>query len=126
MAEKKKTSKKATAKKGKKIKELSQAHGKEEKFQATTLDQIWGDEGTSRYRTLDVGEYEKQLGDMALADLQAHATQVGLIPIDNMEQLRKRLITEFQKYTSAYKVPKINTKNKPVSKEAMRILAEGK
>ena len=45
MAAKKKTGKKS-------VKKLSQAHGKVEAYQATTLDQIWGDDGTSTYGTL--------------------------------------------------------------------------
>lgn len=126
MAVKKKTNKKTERKRSKKITELSQAHGKEEKFQPQTLDQIWGDEGNSKYKTLDVDVYKAQLADMSISDLQTHATQVGLIPIDNLEQLRKRLVSEFQKHVSMYKVPKINTRNKPVSKEAMDILSEGK
>ena len=40
MATKRKTPKKATAKR-KSVKNLSQTHGKEEKFEPTTLDQIW-------------------------------------------------------------------------------------
>ena len=34
--------------------------------------------------------------------------------------------SQIKKHVSMYKVPKINTKNKPVSKEAMDILSEGK
>jgi hypothetical protein len=49
MAAKRKTSKKAT----KSIKNLSQAHGKEEKFEPTTLEQIWGDDGSTTYGTLN-------------------------------------------------------------------------
>ena len=47
MAAKRKTSKKTS------VKKMSQTHGKVEKFEATTLDQIWGDDGTSMYGTLD-------------------------------------------------------------------------
>ena len=39
MAAKRKTNKKP-------VKKLSQAHGKVEEYQPTTLDQIWGDDGT--------------------------------------------------------------------------------
>ena len=130
-AKKKPTKKKASARKAKakakKIDSLSQAHGKEEKHQPTTLDQIWGDSGMSKYKTLNEEEYEQQLRDFSRADLQAHAVKVGLIPIDNSDQLRKRLLTEFRKYASVYKAP-IHAKKdeKPLSKQAMKILNEGK
>jgi len=76
MAAKRKTSKKAT----KSIKNLSQAHGKEEKFEPTTLEQIWGDDGTSVYGTLNENQYANQLDDMNMSDLQTHASTVGIIP----------------------------------------------
>ena len=42
--------KKKTAKKTKK---MQQTHGKVETFQPTTLDQVWGDDGTGKYSTND-------------------------------------------------------------------------
>ena len=77
MAAKRKTPKKATAKR-KSIKNLSQVHGKEEKFEPTTLDQIWGDDGTSTYGTLNENEYSIRLDDMNMSDLQAPASTVVL------------------------------------------------
>ena len=41
----------------KQISELSQTHGKVEDFKPTTLDQIWGDDGLSKYQTLDEVQY---------------------------------------------------------------------
>ena len=121
----KKAAKKTAAKKT--TKELSQAHGKVEEFQPTTLDQIWGDDGTSRYKTLDSDEYQEYMNGLAMADLQAHAVKIGLIPIDNATQLKKRLMTEFKKFTSNYKVPKKKINNNlDLSKEARRTLSEGK
>ena len=54
MAAKRKTSK-ASAKKG--LKNLSQIHGEEEKFQPTSLDQVWGEDGSSTYGTMNDAEY---------------------------------------------------------------------
>ena len=123
----KKSAKKATAKKESKITKLSQAHGKKEEFLPSTLDQIWGDTGSSKYKTLDIDVYTEQLNDYHRVDLQAHAVKIGLIPIDNIEQLKKRLLTEFRKHVSQYKIPaKKVKKDKPLSKEAMKILGEGK
>ena len=106
---------------------LSQAHGKEEQHKPTTLDQIWGDTGMSKYRTLDEEEYTQELKEYSKTDLQAHAAKIGLIPIDNPDQLRKRLLTEFRKYASVYKAPIHARKpSKPLPKEAIKILNEGK
>ena len=124
----KKTAKKAGKKRVTKAKDLSQAHGKEEdKFQPTTLDQIWGDDGTSRYRTQDEGEYKSQIDDMNRTDLHLHASKVGLIPIENSTQLKKRLIAEFKKHISQYRKPVFNQKPPlKLSKEAWKTLEEGK
>ena len=80
MATKRKTSKKTTAK-SKSVKNLSQTHGKVEKFEPTTLDQIWGDDGTDTYGTLNEKVYAPRLDEMNMSDLQAHASTVGIIPI---------------------------------------------
>tara|TARA_R100000963_G_C4630441_1_gene95680 strand:- start:113 stop:484 length:372 start_codon:yes stop_codon:yes gene_type:complete len=123
MAAKRKTSKKVT----KSIKNLSQAHGKEEKFEPTTLEQIWGDDGTSAYGTLNENAYTKEVDDMNMSDLQAHASTVGIIPIDNRNTLRERLLREFRKHVSSYKKP-VYSAESPVSldPEAIKILSEGR
>ena len=126
MAAKRKTPKKATAKR-KSIKSLSQVHGKEEKFEPTTLDQIWGDDGTSTYGTLNESAYTVQLDDMNMSDLQAHASTVGIIPIDNRQTLRERLLREFRKHVSAYKKPIHEVEPVThVDPEVMKILSEGR
>ena len=126
MAAKRKTAKKVTAKK-KSVKNLSQTHGKEEKFEATTLDQIWGDDGSSVYGTMEEINYQGKLDDMNLSDLQAHASRVGIIPIDNRQTLRERLLREFRKHVSAYKKPKSAAPPElHLNKEVMSILSEGR
>ena len=55
-----KSAKKTSETKSKK-EEMQQTHAKEEKFQPTTLDQIWGDTGQTRYGHLDIEKYEKSL-----------------------------------------------------------------
>ena len=126
MAAKRKTSKKAASKR-KNIKNLSQAHGKEEKFEPTTLDQIWGDDGFDMYGTMKEEEYENQIDDMNMSDLQTHASRVGIIPVDNRITLRERLVREFRKHVIAYRKPTLppNTP-KPLDSEAMKILSEGR
>jgi hypothetical protein len=121
MAAKRKNSKKAS------VKKMSQTHGKVEKFEPTTLDQIWGDDGTSMYGTLDDNKYQERLDEMNMSDLQSHASRVGIIPIDNRSMLRERLMREFRKHASSYKKP-IETQDdsETVNKDAMKILSEGR
>jgi hypothetical protein len=114
------------AKKMKNLEELSQTHGKLEEVQYKTLDQIWGDTGSSRYSTTDLTEYTNFIHEMNKSDLQAHANKIGLVPIDNRELLTKRLISEFKKFTSSYKVPKNKDNTVNLNKKAKDILAEGK
>ena len=84
--------------KGTKKRNMKQIHGKEDSgSKPTTLDQIWGDTGLTKYGHLDVEKYEKSLNEMTKADIQAEAHRIGIIPIDNREMLHKRLITEFNK-----------------------------
>jgi len=125
MAAKRKTSKKVTAKR-KNIKNLSQTHGKEEKFEPTTLDQIWGDDGTSMYGTIDDKVYMERLDDMNLSDLQTHASRVGIIPIDNRNMLRDRLVREFRRHVSTYQKPTHEKKEEVPSSDILKILAEGR
>lgn len=110
----------------KNIADLSQTHGKLEGTEYKTLDQIWGEDGSSRYKTLDEKEYKIYLNDLNKSDLQSHASKLGLIPIDDREMLTKRLVSEFRKYTSLYKIPKTNSNQVNLNKEIKNILSEGR
>lgn len=113
--------------KKKSVEEMSQAHGKVENTQPTTLDQVWGDTGMMKYGTLNLDEYKKAIDDMGKSDIFAHAAHVGIVPVDNRDQLTKRLIKEFQKYASAYQKPLEDKKDAPeVSPEVLKILSEGR
>ena len=126
MAAKRKTSKKATAKR-KNIKNLSQTHGKEEKYEPTTLDQIWGDVGLSEFGTMQEEVYENQIDDMNMSDLQTHASRVGIIPVDNRATLRERLVREFRKHVNSFRKPvDASPPSGPPDKETMKILSEGR
>jgi len=133
MKKKKETSKKSakTPKKAKavkkKAKEMTQTHAKEEKFQPSTLDQVWGDTGNTKYGTMDETEYTNKLKEMNKSDLQAHASRTGLIPIDDRGILTKKLLAEFKRYVSGFQKPNTVVNPPPsISKDAARILAEGK
>ena len=112
------------------VKDMTQTHAMEEKesFQKTTLDQIWGDTGFSKYGTQDEQEYLSSIKGMNRSDLHSHAVKYGILPVDNRELLTTRLLREFKKYLLAYKKPsKSQTKgDKKTSKKASSILAEGR
>ena len=125
MAAKRKTSSKASAKKG--LKKLSQTHGKEEKFEPTSLAQVWGEDGTSTYGTMNEKEYERQIDDMNMSDMQTHASTVGIIPIDNRSTLRDRLLREFRKHVANYRKPIHHpTPPEEVDAQTLKILSEGR
>ena len=113
-------------KKVKNIGELSQTHGKLEEKEYKTLDQIWGDDGIRKYKTLNEVEYTASLKEMNKSDLQAHASKFGLIPVDDRETLIKRLVKEFKKHVSMYSMPKQINNSVKLSKAARDVLAEGK
>ena len=125
---KKTTAKKTTAKKTKSVESLKQTHGKDESRETgpSTLDQIWGDTGMSKYKTLDQEVYHKHLKSLNKTDLQRHAAEVGIIPIDNKENLQKRLLGEFVKHTASYRIPRVKHPVQPLSQKAKDILAEGR
>ena len=119
---------KKSAKRGKKMEDLSQAHGKEETFQPTTLDQVWGDTGISEYRTMDENEYKQEIDDMNKSDLQAHASKKGLIPIDDKNMLIKRLMEQFRRHVNQYRAPQDITDNssEKLTDRDKRTLEEGR
>ena len=125
----KKTSTKAAGSK-KSLKNLSQTHGKQDKFAPTPLDQVWGESGLNKYGTMDEEAYNNYLDTLTRVDLQMHASEVGIVPVDNRERLEKTLLGEFRKHVSAYTKPatsdsEIKTR-KDLDKTARQILDEGR
>jgi hypothetical protein len=112
-----------------KLEKMSQTHAMVEEEQATprTLDQVWGDTGVGgKYKTLDEVVYRKQLGHMSKSDLKAHATSIGLMPVDNVRLLQDRLIREFKLHVSSYARPLATSNEVHISHEVRDILEEGK
>ena len=124
----KSTAKKTNAKSAKKLDNLEQTHGKDEsvKYEARTLDQVWGDDGLWRYSTLDEDVYGQQVKDMTRSDMYAHASRIGIIPTENLDLLRNRLFKEFRRHVSLYTVPVDEPQPKKVSSDVRKILDEGK
>jgi len=113
-------------KKKNKLNNLTQTHGKLEEYEFKSLDQIFGDDGSSKYKTLDLKKYTEYLHDLNKSDLQSHAIKVGLLPTDNRETLIKRLTKEFIKYTSSYRAPKQAVNEVKLTKNLKDILSEGR
>ena len=107
------------------LEEMNQTHGMEQKPKPTTLAQIWGDDGMSRYGTMNEMEYDRFLHNSSKSDRHPHANKVGLLPIDNVLILKERLKREFVAHVAKYNAPQ-EIKQNPVSSESMRILSEGK
>jgi len=110
-----------------KPKKITQINGKEENFAPSTLDQVWGDKGMTKYGTLKLDEYIKEIQSMNLSDLQLHARKVGVQPSDNRDLIVRKLVKEFNAYVGLYKMPAKQTNNgKSISTSALKILGEGK
>jgi hypothetical protein len=115
------------SKKKNSLKDLKQIDAKEEKGKPTTLDQLWGDTGLSKYGTHSLEEYKGYLKSLNRSDIQAHAINIGVLPTDNHEILVARLEREFLKYTLAYNTPtEKKASSKKTSKEVIKILSEGR
>lgn len=112
--------------KKRKIEDLTQIDAKEETGRPTTLDQIWGDTGLSKYGTTNIEEYKNYLKGLNRTDIQAHAAKIGILPTDNHEMLIARLEREFLRHVGSYNAPIEKRKNKKISKEVMKILSEGR
>lgn len=109
-----------------KLNENIEVDGKVETLNPTTLDQVWGDEGMSKYNTTDESEYFARLDDMLYVDLQNHAREVGLRPDVEPRVLKDRLINEFKKHVASYKGVSASVKNvKGVPSKISKILREG-
>lgn len=114
-------------KKNKKLSQLSQAHGKDETApKPSTLDQIWGDDGIGKYSTLKEEEYQGHLSELNRTDLHAHASRIGIIPIDNRTLLEQRLLREFRKHVCSYQTPTQIKNQVKIPKNVSDILGEGR
>ena len=111
-----------------KLKDLNQIDAKVETVRPTTLDQIWGENGNTKYGTKSLEEYKNYIYGLNRTDLHAHALQIGVLPNDNLEMLRVRLEREFNRHISAFQAPQNQTQksSKKISKEVQKILSEGR
>jgi len=111
-------------------KHIIETHGKVEdiqKFQPTLLEQVWGDDGLSRYGTIDEVEYTRRLDDMTRTDLETHARMMGVVITESSLRLKEKLLGEFRSFSSLMRKPVVHSKPfVKVSDAAMKVLAEGR
>ncbi len=118
----------------KQLSNLHQTNGRDEtktkKFTPTTLEQFWGEKnGSERYHTMDSDEYERYINeDLNSAELRQHAVEVAHIaPSTSIERTKNRLILEHKKYIAGFTQEEvILPKNKPASKELLKIMSDVK
>lgn len=88
-----------------------------------SIDELLGRK-TTFYTAGTLAEYDAKVRDMTLADLQHHATSVGLLPISNKNVLINRLLNEYKKKSRGYfNTAQFNTvepKNKEATIRAIR------
>ena len=92
-----------------------------------SIDELLGI-SASKYNTHDLKKYEDYLSNLNTSDLQAHATRVGVLPNQDRSILTKRLLKEFRVSNSGY-ISTAQVQNpitKPIKKEVLEILAEGR
>jgi hypothetical protein len=119
--------KKKTIASSKKLENLSQTHGKVDTPVPTTLDQIWGDDGNSKYGTLDEGQYLSHLNGMTKSDIYLHASKLGIVPVDDRKRLEKTLLNDFRKHVAKFRMPSQNEEpQQDLPKNIRKILEEGK
>jgi hypothetical protein len=109
-------------------KKIKQIHGELEKNVPTTLDQIWGYSGQSRYGTMNEEEYVKEIKSFNKTDLQAHAVKHGILPNSDRQRLENTLIKEFKKYVGTFKKPVTpkDKNSKLPNQTVLDILSEGR
>lgn len=92
----------------------------------TTLDRLCGVTVEDKYSYKTIEEYDSALQDMDKADLMVHSIKVGVLPTDDRERTVKRLLAAFRSYQGE-NIPIQRVKpQRQISKEALKILAEGK
>jgi hypothetical protein len=92
-----------------KLSDLNMIHGKIEREEPTTIEQILGKTyNMAKYKTDDLKEYLSELDNLNVAELRTHALTLGaFIPNQDRNKLIKQLEREFTKYHAVYKKPKI-------------------
>ncbi len=98
-----------------------------------TIDEIMGVTTSGPFKANSLAEFETQIADMNLADMQALATRIGLLPVHDRVVLKQRLLGEYKKdrvkkmpYDISSAVGPGQGLKQDVSDRAKRILNEGR
>ena len=105
---------------------VNRVPSKDRDYAPHTLEQLLGDNGMAKYKTLDIAEYEKKLNEMSKGDLHVEAVRVGIVPTDSKSFLISRLLKEFRMYSMAYKKPHFEEQKQKPSAKTLKILSKGK
>jgi hypothetical protein len=98
-----------------------------EKYQPTTLEQVWGGANhLARYNTLKQNEYYETLASMNRPDLEREARRIHIPVVEQTDRLIDNLKKEFNAFLASLKIPKTIKTHSKISKEAQSILNEGK
>lgn len=85
---------------------------------------------TSVYNTAKYEDYQKYLRTLNLYDLQSHAYEVGVIPVDNynvlFDRLERKFLEEISKFISAKNNANTSIKASEPTKTILDILSRGK
>lgn len=86
-----------------------------------------------KYKANTQAEYATYLKSLGMSELQSHAYECGVLPIDNRLQLTDRLIREYCAKTNGYSVAVVRREsfeelrdNREQMAEVQRILSRGK
>lgn len=110
------------------LEDYMQTHGMEENTPRgpSSLEQIWGNDGTTRYNTLDPEVYSAKIAEMTRTDLQREAQKRGIVPIEDGKRLRERLMREFKLYVGSLTMPpRPKRDQKEIPAEVLKTLREG-
>jgi hypothetical protein len=107
-----------------KLSQLNQTDGRTEET-PRTLSQFFGETIQGKYSTNEENEYLSYLNTLNKTDLQRHAIKCGLTPKDDRNRLVQSLVREFKRVVASYK-PLPVIKQKPISKETLQVLAQGR
>jgi hypothetical protein len=96
------------------------------KHGASTIDEILG-EKINPYEQKNDAEYEAFISDLNYTDLERHATEVGVAPRRDRDDLEKSLLKQFAQVNSSFYNGRIEQPVKAkISKKVLDILSEGR
>lgn len=111
------------AKVAEQVKVTKNIHGG--KANVRSIDELLG-RTSNPYSVGNAEDYEKSLKNLTLADLQKHATEVGLLPVTNIKVLVTRLVEQYKKTARGYYNTKtFNTVEPKNPEQLLKILKAG-